>query len=528
MKLKSVFNYVTLLLLSGVCMIVSEKILFLVLFGTRSHRIAMQPLAEKLVDRGHDVTFLAETKSSETSDPRIQEANFSAIFEHIASQNVDLGADAIAKRLGEGRHHNHLMEGTIWWDIIINAAEAFFTNRQFVEFVKTSHYDLIVVGTIKEVAVVIAYKMNAKVIWMNTGGALHHVDAETLGLPIESNWLPSFALGSPYWFVPDHIYTSFNTLWEYRRYYWYCLRKMDQIIQQNLGKDVPPLNELLQNFDLIFLNERFPYSYPRSLPPYIIPVGGMHVRYTDRDLPKDIQEFIDRYPYFIYISFGSLMHVGTLPTELRQDFFDAVASLRNVGFLWKWNGHVPTTMPSNVMTMEWFPQQAILANPKCKGFVTQGGAMSFQQAIYHAVPMIIIPIWWDQPALARLAVHYGVGIHLELSELTEKSLKSALYEIIFNETYKNMSEAVSSRAKNEPVASVDTAASWVEYTLRHDTKYLKSPSVKQSWWKKRLLDLWFLVFSLVFVACFIVYQTTKLVVRRKIRNRRRSKRLKVL
>lgn len=59
--------------------------------------------------------------------------------------------------------------------------------------------------------------------------------------------------------------------------------------------------------------------------------------------------------------------------------------------------------------------------------------MSFQQAIYHAIPMIVIPVWWDQPALARSAVHHGVGFHLELSEITRESFQLALQEIIFNE-----------------------------------------------------------------------------------------------
>lgn len=59
--------------------------------------------------------------------------------------------------------------------------------------------------------------------------------------------------------------------------------------------------------------------------------------------------------------------------------------------------------------------------------------MSFQQAIYHAVPMIVIPIWNDQPGLARSAAHHGVGFHLELSEITQKSLQFALHEILFNE-----------------------------------------------------------------------------------------------
>lgn len=54
------------------------------------------------------------------------------------------------------------------------------------------------------------------------------------------------------------------------------------------------------------------------------------------------------------------MNVNTLPQNLRQNFFDAVASFKDVRFLWKWDGVVPNNMPKNVMTMEWFPQQEIL------------------------------------------------------------------------------------------------------------------------------------------------------------------------
>lgn len=59
--------------------------------------------------------------------------------------------------------------------------------------------------------------------------------------------------------------------------------------------------------------------------------------------------------------------------------------------------------------------------------------MSFQQAIFHAVPMIVIPVWWDQPILARNAARHEVGFHLELSEITRETLQFALHEILFNE-----------------------------------------------------------------------------------------------
>lgn len=278
--------FVILWLLIGLIdVIVSEKILFVIAFGSRSHRFAMQPIAVKLADLGHDVSFLAAVKP-EVMDPRITEINLVEPYKIILEQNVELGVNAVAERL-KGRHYEHLQQSTIWWDVLLNAAEAFLRSKNFVEFVSTKRFDL-VVGDFpgKELTSLIAYKMNAKMIWLNTGGALSNYDAEAMGLPIESYWMPSLELESPYWFVPDRLFYTFNALHWHASYNWYLLRKMDYLIEKHIGTDVPPLEVLLQNFDLLLLNERFPYTYPRALPPFAVPVGGMHVRYTDGVLPK--------------------------------------------------------------------------------------------------------------------------------------------------------------------------------------------------------------------------------------------------
>lgn len=94
-----------------------------------------------------------------------------------------------------------------------------------------------------------------------------------------------------------------------------------------------------------------------------------------------------------------------------------------------------------------------------------------------------------------------------------------------------MSMIVSQRAKDQPMASVDTAVWWVEYVMRHSTTHFKSPSMKQSWWKKRLLDVWLVVYAILFITAFTAYKTTKFVVCsivRSLMKRNRSKRIKIL
>ena len=53
-------------------------------------------------------------------------------------------------------------------------------------------------------------------------------------------------------------------------------------------------------------------------------------------------------------------------------------------------------MPSNVLVTEWVPQQDLLAHRNLAVFLTHGGLLSLQEALYHEVPLVGIPIWFDQ------------------------------------------------------------------------------------------------------------------------------------
>lgn len=81
------------------------------------------------------------------------------------------------------------------------------------------------------------------------------------------------------------------------------------------------------------------------------------------------------------------------------------------------------------------------------------------------------------------------------------------------------------------MASVDTAAWWVEYVLRHDTMHLKSPSMESRWWQKRLLDVWLIVFTIFLILIVATYKIVKFVmylVAQQLSNRNRLKVKKLL
>ncbi|CAG7786639.1 unnamed protein product [Allacma fusca] len=500
--------YVAILLVFQVSS--GAKILFLIGLGSHSHRVAVQPLASKLADRGHDVTFVS-ARIPESVHPKIKELSFEKPFQAILESNDDITVPSVETRL-KTKYIDYLLTYNNMWDVFYASNEVFLEDREFIKFIKETHFDVIIGDFVmKETVTVMAHFQNTKVIWFNSGGAQFMVDMELLGLPTESSWLPDFSLGSPYSFVPNRFVYAFNSLWWYFSFHWYFLPKVNQLVEKNLGGGLPSFDEMVSNVDLVFVNEHFSHAYPRSLPPFVIPIGGMHCLNSNGTLPKSMETFIESVDSFVYMSFGSIINVTGLPDELQNVLFDTVGSFPGVKFLWKWDGKLPANFPKNVLPMEWFPQQDVLAHPKCKGFVTQGGAMSFQQAIYHGVPMIVVPVWWDQPSMARIAMELGVGIHLELSEITRDSFRDALTNIIYNKKYSEKSKLISQLSKDRPMAPVETAVWWTEYVLKHDTAHLKSPAIKQRWWQRRMLDFWMIVFLFALIAATIIYKVVALV-----------------
>lgn len=72
----------------------------------------------------------------------------------------------------------------------------------------------------------------------------------------------------------------------------------------------------------------------------------------------------------------------------------------------------------------------VTEHPKIKLFITQGGLQSTDEAIAGGVPLIGIPMIWDQAFNVDKYVQLKIGIQLDINSLTETNLKSAIDEVI--------------------------------------------------------------------------------------------------
>jgi len=59
-------------------------------------------------------------------------------------------------------------------------------------------------------------------------------------------------------------------------------------------------------------------------------------------------------------------------------------------------------------------------------FVTHAGLLGFQEAIFHAIPMLMLPFGNDQKGNSAKARREGFGIILDWENLNEEKISNAL------------------------------------------------------------------------------------------------------
>lgn len=131
-----------------------------------------------------------------------------------------------------------------------------------------------------------------------------------------------------------------------------------------------------------FVTSHYSLSYPRSLPPIHVEVGGALPEKID-PLPKDMGDFIGK-DDFIYISLGSAIEFTGFPEDIQRQFIDAIAAFPEMKFVWKEEQEMKLPTPKHIKLVKRAPQISLLSHSKIKGFITHSGLGSS----YHGVDIL--------------------------------------------------------------------------------------------------------------------------------------------
>jgi glucuronosyltransferase len=144
---------------------------------------------------------------------------------------------------------------------------------------------------------------------------------------------------------------------------------------------------------------------------------------------------------FIVLSFGSILKGTNLPPSARDIFARVFARLPQ-RILWKYEDEqgIPN-LSSNVRLFRWLPPYMdLLAHPKIRLIMTHGGLFSNQEAVYHEVPLIGLPVFGDQTHYTLKAQKDGYARYIDWKTMTEENLYEAITDVIDNPKYVPLQE----------------------------------------------------------------------------------------
>ena len=188
--------------------------------------------------------------------------------------------------------------------------------------------------------------------------------------------------------------------------------------------------------DAAFLrSERVFTAFPASLdgPPdesarMPVPFRVRHIEEEPRATPAAWAPAGDSRP-LVYVTFGTLAGSSPGVRSVYRTALEAIANLPVRALLTTGRGMPADTLgtiPANVHVEEWVPQRDVLA--RAAAVVCHGGSGTVRGALAAGIPMVVVPLFADQPHNARRVAAVGAGIDLPAPDAA--SLRAAVERVL--------------------------------------------------------------------------------------------------
>jgi MGT family glycosyltransferase len=123
----------------------------------------------------------------------------------------------------------------------------------------------------------------------------------------------------------------------------------------------------------------------------------------------------------VYVSLGSL---GSADVELMNRLVAALAETPHRYVVSKGPQHELIELAPNMAGAEFLPQPAIL--PHADLVITHGGNNTVTESLHFGVPMIVLPLFWDQYDNAQRVAERGFGVRLPTYDFEDEQLHRAI------------------------------------------------------------------------------------------------------
>ncbi|XP_044729429.1 UDP-glycosyltransferase UGT5-like [Chrysoperla carnea] len=457
-------KYCLILLFNCITFNEAYKILGVFASSSTSHTMLGKELLKTLAEHGHEVTMIS-TSPLTTPMKNYRDIVVKAdLKKEYLSRTGNENYFKLSQSFGLNSVFNLFKSGIEISEIIVkdeNVQKLLNSNE---------HFDAVIVVTfVYDALYAIANHFNAPLIVYAQAGPTAFVN-DMVGNPNNYAYVPEWFLGftDRMTFKQRAINTISSLFFEVIKHLYYYPQQNE--LTKKLFPNAPDLYTIRTNVSLVLSNSHVSIRYPRPLVPNIIEIGGHHVK-DPKPLPADLQKFMDSAPNgVIYFSLGSNLRSKDLSPVLRDTILKVFSKLPQK-ILWKWEDANLPGKPHNVFTQKWFPQSDILAHPNLRLFITHGGWGSTVESITRGVPVVGIPAIADQHANMRQCQQMGLGVLLDLKNITEVSFAWAINEVLNNPQYKKEMQKRAQLFLDREISPAKRAVYWTEYVIRNKGAY---------------------------------------------------------
>uniref|UniRef100_A0A2P2I4R3 UDP-glucuronosyltransferase 2C1-like n=1 Tax=Hirondellea gigas TaxID=1518452 RepID=A0A2P2I4R3_9CRUS len=470
------------------------KILFVAPFGSKSHKIFYDGVVEAIADDGHQVTMLTPFERKKVHKN----------IKDVVFEGNDIGP-ILPNTFEEG-----MMSATM---TAIEKGPSFCfgaLTSQETKSVLLEKYDLVFVSIFfNECFLGVVHAMKVPFVFINPAEMFGPFNARLMGNPT----FPSFNYNPMLNFeTPLSLYQRTLSAISEVVIDWLLRTNFNRIdvTGQSLGLfgvDTPSTADISTNASLMIVNSVRLAEHPRPYMPNILLTGCIHCR-DPQPLPKELEAWVASAGEagIIFFSLGSAIRSSLLPKEKVEAMVSVFGSLPQK-VLWKHDlTKLEQTLPSNVRLTKWASQQDLLGHPRMRLFITHGGLLSTQEATYHGVPILGIPVFGDQEGNMAGAEAQGWGIKLSWDELTQQSLAAAIEHLINNPEKQRNVARIRELMKDAPLTPQQEVVWWTNYLLRTGgAPHLRSGAAGLPWYQLYNTDVWVLLTSGVLLLLWVQY-----------------------
>jgi MGT family glycosyltransferase len=150
----------------------------------------------------------------------------------------------------------------------------------------------------------------------------------------------------------------------------------------------------------------------------------------------------------VYLSLGSL---GSADLELMEQLVALLADTPHRYVVSTGPLHDEYALADNMTGAEFLPQTSVL--PHVDAVITHGGNNTVTECMWFGLPMIVLPIFWDQHDNAQRVHERGHGIRLPTYGLTAEALSDALHHVLGHAPLRARAAATGERLRAHPGTS---------------------------------------------------------------------------